>query len=194
MAGRRTSIGLILALFANQIMACDVCLRLPGVPFEIDHPAAIEVALATRAEAEQGSLDLNPMVRQVLSADRHLPARLDDFSPRQLVMLWSQTRPAKNHLALRFTVELIFVDTDRICRVDVRFGEVLDSDPRSGPADLRMITSKAGFFCLLDKGLEICLQRKLIVVESEIAEHQNGLARLFSTSQKAKDSSEIAGL
>ena len=57
-------------------------------------------------------LELNPVLKETLTIDRHLPMRLDEISPKHLAILWSRTRPARNLVSLRFPLEVIFVDTE----------------------------------------------------------------------------------
>lgn|GEM_PF-3854869 len=184
----------VLATFVGLAPACDVCLRLPGIPFEFDHPAAMEVAMATQEAAEHGQLELNPLLKQTFVTNRHLPPRLETISPQQLVTFWSQTRPARNYPSLRFTLELIFVDVERTCPLEVRFGNVFDSDPRNGPASIRIFTTKAGFYRLIEDGLESCEQRKLVAVESDGDENREGIQQLFTISTKIKSSNAVTSL
>jgi hypothetical protein len=161
-------------------LGCDVCLKAPRVPFEAEHPAAIEVAMATQEAAERGDLELNPLVHPALTLDRHLPSRLDEISPKHLAKLWSQTRPARHVFGARMTLEFIFVDTDRACRFDVRFGEVIEGDSSNGPADVRLITTKAGFHHLLESDFDDCETQKLIAIDAETNQHRKELRQLFS--------------
>lgn len=157
-------------------MACDFCLRLPRVPFEFDHPAAIEVAMATQTSAEQGQLDLNPAVLM----DRAREIRLSEVSARHLVAQWVRSRPAQGHPQLRCTLEVVFVDVDETCWLDIRLGEILPADPRNGPADIRLMTTKVGFFQLREIGLVKCEQLQWAAVEDKRADNRIGIAPLFS--------------
>jgi hypothetical protein len=176
--------GLIIAFLVQPITACDVCLSLPGVPFKSDHPLALEVAMATQLEFEAGTVESNPHLRPSLTNQRYTPTRLSDLSCEHLVAQWIRMRPAGKQGAFRFTLEIMFVDAERACRLDIRFSEILTDDPRNGPADVRLITTKAGFCRLLENGFERCEQRKLIAVEAEQTRHLSDLAQLFSATTK----------
>ena len=177
---RLITVGVMLVMEVCHATACDVCLRAPRVPFAAEHPAAIEVAVATQAAAELGNLDLNPFLHTALTLDRQLPPRLHEVSPIHLATLWSQTRPARKLVSLRLNLEILFVDTDRACRFDIRFGEVITGDSKGCPADVRLITTKAGFHRLVEKGFEHCEEQGLIAVDAEDDKFRNELMRLFS--------------
>jgi hypothetical protein len=185
---------LIASIFVVQVRACDVCFRLPGIPFEADHPAAIEVAMATRDAADRGDLDLNPLLIPLLSVNRHLSVRLDKITPQRLVQFWSRTYPAKDLAELRFTLDLVFVDAESTCQLDVRFGEFLVDSARNGPADIRMFTTKAGFQRLFLDGFDRCEQLGFVKLESEGVQLREGLAQLFAASQKDAASPHLTSL
>jgi len=174
-----------IALFAGRVLACDFCLRLPRVPFEFDHPAAIEVAMATQAAAEQGQLDLNPSI--TMERTREMP--LAEVSAQHLVAQWIRSRPAQSYPSLRCTLELVFVDVDETCWLDIRSGEVLPGDPRSGPADIRLMTTKAGFCQLREIGLAKCEQLQWAAVDCTRAANRIAIDRLFPipTTQETSD-------
>jgi hypothetical protein len=172
------------AILAGRIAACDFCLRLPRVPFEFDHQAAIEVVLATQAAAELGEIDLNPDVRLTASNDNNRTTSLSEISPRQLITRWVRTRPAANIRSLRCSLEVIFVDVDYAGSLDIRVGEILEGNQSHGPADIRLMTTKAGFCHLLDEGLAVCEQRQLVAVEFERPVNREDLQRLFATHAK----------
>jgi hypothetical protein len=123
-----------------------------------------------------------PFVNEAMTVDRHLPRRLDEISPKHLATFWERTRPSRYFVSLRLALEIIFVDTDRACRFDIRFGEVIEGDSISCPADVRLITTKAGFHRLLEKGFEHCEEQKLIAVDAGDVKFRNELIRLFSNS------------
>ncbi len=169
-------------LLASPAAACDFCLRLPRVPFELDRPAAIEVALATQAAAGQGQIELNPDVTLTTLAGDLKTAPLDEFTPQQLIAHWVRTRPAANARSLRCSLEIVFVDVDYAGLVDIRFGEILPGNPSDGPAEVRLTTTKAGFCRLLADGLTACEQQQLAALEAERPVQTNELQRLFATS------------
>ena len=189
-----TVTSLIVVIFVGHSTGCDVCLRMPGIPFEVEDPSAIEVAMATQEAAEMGDIEWNPIIKQSLTTDRYTPRRLDKVTPRELVKFWSQTRPAKTRPAMRFTLELIFVDADRICHLDIRFGDVIDGEPGSGPPSIRVFTTKAGFYRLMEDGLESCEQRKLVAVELTDIDQRDELNLLFSMTTKNENSNSISAL
>lgn len=174
------SIGLVIWMLSGRIVACDFCRPLPGNPFESEHLAAIEVAMATQVAAESGQIDLNPSLSKTVGIDRQRDVRLAEISPRELVRLWIQTRPAKQHRALRNTVKLIFIDVDYTCLLDIRLGEILEGDPAIGPANIRLVTTQAGFCNLLETGIESSTERQLVAIESHDELQHEQLSRLFS--------------
>ena len=178
---------LIVTSITIPLTACDVCFQLPRNPFDVDHPAAIEVAVATREAADLGHLELNPVLKQAELSDSLLPPRLDTISPRQLVRLWLKTRPAHTHQSMRFTLELVFVDLDRVCRLDIRFGSILDDVPMDDPADVRLFTTKAGFLHLLEEGFEHSEQRRLVIVEAEHESNSRSIAKIFAATSRQTD-------
>lgn len=187
---RGTSAVLIGILLAGQAAACDFCLRLPRVPFEFDHPAAIEVALATQAAAARDELDLNPDVKLLDGPGGDRTAGLSEISPRQLIVQWARTRPAANSRSLRCTMELIFVDVDYAGSIDIRCGEILPGQRNAGPADVRLMTTKAGFCRLLEEGLEACEQKQLVAVESVQPVDLEELRQLFAAKGESSQADE----
>lgn len=161
---------------------CDVCIRMPQIPFEGDHLAAIEVAMATREAADRGDIDLNAPVTADLSASRYLSVRLSKITPQRMVQMWSRTGPAKKCDDLRFTIDIVFVDTEQTCHLDVRAGEVLIDVPRMGPADIRLFTTRAGFQSLFLHGLDSCEQQTLAKLESDDQQRRGEFAQLFTPS------------
>ena len=180
---------LAVATLIGHLAACDVCLRAPRIPFAVDHPAAIEVAMATCEAAEQGWLERNPVIKRTLATDRLTPPRLSEISARQLVKLWLQTQPAKQNRGLRVTVDVVFIETDSICHLDVRMGNVLEDASQSGSADVRILTTKSGFYRILMSGFKACEYRKLVAMDADETEYRDVLVKLFSSMQaEAPDS------
>lgn len=177
---------LIVALISKSTTACDFCLRLPNTPFQFDHLAAIEVAIATQLAAEKAEINLNPSITVVDLADRQRLVELKNVAPRQLVGQWLRTRPAKSTRSSRCTIELIFIDVDQACWLDVRGGEVLEGTP-DGPADVRLMTTKAGFCRLLDAGLAACERNQLVAVEASDTHHRNLVRQLFARGSMPAD-------
>ncbi|WP_010586169.1 hypothetical protein [Schlesneria paludicola] len=167
---------LAIVFFTGRLIACDFCLRLPRVPFEFDHPAAIEVAMATQTAGEQGELDLNPLIRM----DQTREVALAEVSAQNLVAQWIKSRPAQPHPALRCTLELVFIDVDDTCWLDIRSGEILPSDPRNGPADIRLMTTKVGFCQLREIGLAKCEQLQWAAVDFKHTSSIIAINHLFS--------------
>ena len=179
-----TSLTVLLGGIPTTIRACDVCIRLPGIPFESDHPCAIEVAMATRDAADRGDIDLKAPVIDLFSPSRYAPVRLNTISAQRMVKMWSQTGPARELAQLRFTMDIVFVDTEYTCHVDVRFGEVLVDVPRTAPADLRLFTSRAGFQSLFLDGFDKSERRSLVKLESDESPLRADISQLFAPSQE----------
>lgn len=187
---RGMSACLIGVLLAGQVAACDFCVRLPRVPFEFDHPAAIEVVLATQAAAELGQIDLNPDMQFMASTGSQRTAPLSEIPPRQLLAHWVRTRPAASVRSLRCSLEVIFVDVDFAGPLDIRFGEILAGNPGNGPADVRLMTTKAGFCRLLADGLAACEERQLVAIEAAQPVDLEELQRLFPAQAKSSPPDE----
>lgn len=177
---------LMVIILTGRVAACDFCLRLPRVPFEFDHPASIEVALATQAAAKRGHLDLNPVVKLTGLSGNSQTVPLSEISPRQLVTEWVRMRPAASARSLRCTLELCFVDVDYVGLLDIRFGEVLEGDRSHGPADIRLMTTKAGFCRLLEVGLAVCEQQQLAAIEVTEGVDVHDIHRLFASEATPK--------
>lgn len=184
--GFRKAVSIVLsaALVSGPAMACDFCLRLPNVPFELNQLVAIEVAMATQDAAANELIDLNPSVTIIDAAGRSRSTELKHVSPRQLVGQWLKIHRSKVSPTTRCSVELVFVDVDQSYWLDVRGGTVLEGTP-DGPADVRVILTKAGFHRLLEVGLLACERQQLVVVESAESHHGDLLAQLFGKQAKS---------
>lgn len=159
---------LALMLTAGPAIACDLCARMPGTPLLFEHPAAIELAQAAFAAAESGRIELNPrMAESKLPSEVRPGAWLDDLSARQLMHDWSQSRAGRIPVTLRLTLDVQFVDTSEVCELDLRFGQIIARDVTAGPADVRLATTKAGWYALLKLGLTSCESLRLVVLDSE---------------------------
>jgi hypothetical protein len=175
------------ALIVGPGLACDFCVQIPRIPIDADHPAAIEVAMATREAIDCGQIEINPVLNNSLNGGSHLPIRLNKISTRQLLKVWSSTYPARLHEALRATVDIVFVDTNEVCRVDVRFGNVLQDSAPNGTADIQLFTTKPGFLRLIENGLEHCEELRLVAVEEVSAGDRQSIDLLFQSPQTTVD-------
>ena len=170
---------MIAALASAPATACDICLRAPRVPFKIDCIAALEVAIATREAIEGGDIEPNPILNESMSPDRHGRLHLMDVSKQQLVQRWIHSRAAQKHSSSRVTVDVLFAESGATYRIDFRCGRAILAADRDWPADVRLVTSKAGFYQLLDRGLEFSTERRLVHVELEADETANAFQLAF---------------
>ena len=171
---------LIAVMTVNQVTACDFCVQAPRVPFALDDLAAINVAIATQAAVAQGLLDLNPTLRLAAEADHRRVVHVASMTSRQLVHEWMRTAPARNHRSLRSRVELAFIDVDEACWLDVRLGVVSPGDSSNGPADVRLLTTRAGFCRVIELGLASCEHQELVAVEADDSSQRDAMLLLFA--------------
>jgi hypothetical protein len=160
----------ILAAVPSPALACGTCSRLNANALELPHPKAIEIAVATRAAIEKGSLsDRTYVPRAALLDGGDGFIALHKVSAPQLVEAWSERLARSKTKSGPLTVHFLFIDTEQSCALIVRHGTVIyDSKPPSF-ADSHIVTTRIAFYALLDGAISVSKTQRLglLLVEGD---------------------------
>jgi hypothetical protein len=162
--------GLALAAgWVDPMWACGFCYSLGGNPLALPHPRAIEIAVATRAAIEKGTLAERPLVPASLAHGGNGLVALHKIPAPVLVERWAARLPPQEARQKALSVHFLFIDTEQSCALTVRAGAVLFEGRPAPHSDARVVTTRAAFYALLSGRLSLreAVRRGVLCVEGD---------------------------
>lgn len=154
---RSVLVMMALSLEAGAALACGVCYSVKGDSFELPHPRAIEVAVATRAALDRGALTV---------------PQLDSWNSRQKSLgldplrSWAEGRRFGSE---GFSLHVVLVDMSESTAIVVRGGRAILHAQFEDAGDCTLVTSSVALRAILsgDLSLDLASRTKLAVIEGK---------------------------
>ncbi len=163
-------VALVLAAAPSAALACGFCHNLGGNALALPHPRAIEVAVATRAAIERGSLDDRRLVpRDTLPDGGTGLVPLHKVAAPAIVEAWAARLEQPGRDARPLAVHFLFIDTEQSCGLSARGGTVIFEAKPSFYCDARVVTTRAALLAVLDGTLSPAEAQKqrLLLIEGD---------------------------
>jgi hypothetical protein len=154
LALRCSVVALALVITPGPARPCGFCYSLGGNPLALPHPKAIEIAVATRAAIDKGTLDDKCLVPASLAQGGGSGfTTLHKIPAPALVERWAARLPRQEVARQPLSIHFLFIDTEQSCALILRGGMVMFEGKPSPHSDARVVTTRTAFHALLAKKL-----------------------------------------